>query len=100
MANRLIPLKYIINKYLQKKGFAKKVETFLVLEEFKKIAAEIWPEEVIKQMSPAYIKEGVLYVAVLNSVLGQEIKMRELLILSELKRRFGREVAREIRVII
>ncbi len=100
MHRRLEPLKNVISKYLQKKGLHRQVEIALALEEFVKIARQIWPEEIVEQMRPAYIKDGFLYVAVLNSVLGQEIKIRETLLVSELKRRLGKNIIKGIKVIL
>ncbi len=89
-----------IKKNVEKKGFAKQVEDTLILEEFNKIAKKIWDEEVAIEMKAMYIKNKVLSVAVLNSILSQEIKMRENLILGELARKFGKGKVNSIRSIM
>lgn len=90
----------VIKKNVEKKGFAKQVENTLILEEFNKIAEKIWDKEIAAEMKAVYIKNKILFVAVLNSILSQEIKMRENLILSELTRKFGKGKVNGVRSVI
>lgn len=92
-------LRDILTNHLKDKGLHSKLETTLILEEYTKIAAKIWDKEIAAEMKALYLKNKILTVAVLNSILAQEINMRRELILSELKRKFGSTKVTDIRVI-
>lgn len=93
-------IKDVMNRSIKQKGLSSKVEATLILEEFDVIAKKIWDKEVAKDMKALYVKNRILNIAVLNSILAQEIKMREQLILTELKRKFGVNKVVSIRVVI
>jgi hypothetical protein len=89
MNSNFSSLKDLLARNIKTKGFTGKVEATLVLEEFDKIVRKIWPADIATAMKGAYFRNGVLAVAVLHSTVGQEIKFRKKLILTELARKFG-----------
>jgi len=93
-------IKDVMNKSIKEKGLGPKVEVTLILAEFDVIAKKIWDKQVAEDMKALYVKNKILNVAVLNSILAQEIKMREQLILAELKKKFGAHKVIGIRVVI
>jgi len=91
-------LKSVLQRNIKQKGLAGKVENTLILEEFEKIAREIWGEVIARDMKPIYVKQNILYIAVLNSTVGQEIMLRKKLIISELTRKFGTDKVTDLRI--
>ena len=79
-----IPLKNLIPKALQNAGIASKVASAVILDRFNNVIIEIFGRSILKKIRPLYLKDQILTVACLNSVVAQELRFREEEILSRL----------------
>jgi hypothetical protein len=87
------------NTVKQQKGLSGQVTAALACEEFDKIVRQMWGEIGATKVKALYLKDNVLTIASLSSVMAQEIKLNEREILAELKTKFGASVER-IRYVI
>ena len=81
---------------------SEKVTAALVCEEFDKLIFEIWGEIIKTSARAMYLKERVLTVACLSSVVAQEVKMKEQELLEKLNAKFpGKEkIVERIRILL
>jgi predicted nucleic acid-binding Zn ribbon protein len=82
------------NTIKQQKGLSSQVMAALVCEEFDKIVKEKWGEKGSTKVKALYLKDKILAVASLSSIMAQEIKMREKKILEILNTKFSGAVER------
>jgi hypothetical protein len=87
------------NTVKQQKGLSAQVTAALVCEEFDKIVRQIWGEIGATKVKALYLKDNVLTIASLSSVMAQEIKLNEREILSALNDKF-KGVVERIRYVI
>ena len=87
------------NTIKNQKGLAGQVTAALVCEEFDKIVRQKWGEIGAARVKALYLKDNVLTIASLSSVMAQEIKLNEREILSALNDKFKGAVGR-IRYVI
>jgi len=83
------PLGDLIPKSLKKAGIEKSVSDAMVCEEFDKLAKHILGEQA-KKCRAVYVKDRVLWIAVLSSSVSNELKMYEQDILRALSDKFGK----------
>lgn len=72
-----IKLEHLIPKALQNAGIASKVASAVVLDRFNNVIIEIFGRSILKKIRPLYLKDQILTVACLNSVVAQELRFRE-----------------------
>lgn len=89
----------VISKKFGKSGLAKSVTAALVCDEFNKIILEIWGDKMENMAQAMYLKDKVLSVACLSSVVAQEIKMKEEELLGKLNNKFGSGVVEGLRLL-
>jgi hypothetical protein len=87
------------NTVKQQKGLSSQVTAALACEEFDKIVKQKWGEVGAAKVKALYLKDNILTIASLSSIMAQEIKLNEREILLELKIKFGASVER-IRYVI
>jgi len=90
-------IKKILTKRIQQSGLAKNVETALVIQEFEKLIKDIFGSQVIKKIKPLYIKNKVLKVACLSSVIVQEINFKKDELIEKINKKFKQEVLKDIK---
>lgn len=95
-----LPLKNILSSAVRQKGLNKKIEAVLVLEEAQKILEQIFGSKIINKAKPIYLKNNVLVIAVLSSVVSQELKLRENEIVGKVNKKFGREIVRNLKFLV
>ncbi len=81
-------LRSLLPKAIKKAGLARQVEAGLVCQEFDELAKDIF-KEISSQAKAIYFKDKILTIAVLNSVLAQEIKLRERYFIDKLNDKRG-----------
>lgn len=81
-------LKYILKKRINERGLRQQVDTAQLLDSCNKIIYREFGDFVRDQAQAAYIKNRVLYVAVLSAPLAQEIGFRKKAIYNELKAQY------------
>lgn len=87
------PLSALVGKTMQGLGLGELVRESEVLEAWKEIAGDFFA----LHSSPSKLKDGVLYVRVLQPSIHFEIERVKGLIVEKLKKRFGARVVRELR---
>lgn len=91
----------ILNKnYGQKSAFTRDVEAALVCDKFNEIIKDLWGDKIKKQAQAMYVKDGILTVACLSTVVAQEFKLHNEELVSRLNGEFGREIVREMRILM
>jgi hypothetical protein len=85
----------ILNRQLSaNSGLAKQIQATLVCEEFGIIVAEKWGEKIKNKTKALYLKDNILTIASLSSVVAQEIKLNEREILEEINKKFEVKIER------
>ncbi len=87
------PLSALVGKTMQGLGLGELVRESEVLEAWQEIAGDFFA----LHSSPSKLKDGVLYVRVLQPSIHFEIERMKGLIVEKLKKRFGARVVRELR---
>jgi len=95
-----IPLKDLLQKSINKAGVSEQVGAAVVCNEFNKIIQDILDPKLVKRVKAMYVKNKTLTVAVLSSVVGQEIKLYEREILERLEKKVGENIVERIRFLV
>ena len=93
VTDRMQSLSALVGKTMQAFGLGELVRESEVLEAWKEIVGDY----LALHTSPSKLKEGVLYVRVLQPSIHFEIERMKGLIVEKLKKRFGARVVRELR---
>jgi|WetSurMetagenome_2_1015567.scaffolds.fasta_scaffold115703_2 hypothetical protein len=72
--------------------FWKSVSASLIVEEANRLLVEFFGSEATDYARAAYLKNKVLTITCLSSVMAQEIKLNEAVLLEALARKFARQV--------
>ena len=94
-----IPINKILNKKFQGTNLSKQISAVFVCEEFDKIMLNIWGDKIKDQAQTIYLKNNVLTVACLSSIIAQELKIREQQLLEQMSKKFGQGVVEELRLL-
>ncbi len=92
-----IPIKNLLPKVVKNSGFSRQIEAAQVAEKFNEIIVKMFGRSVLKKARVMHLKDKVLAVKCLSSVLVQEIYLREKKIINELNKKFGKEVVSKIK---
>lgn len=87
----------LMNSKFNQSPLKKKITAALVCEEFDKIMFAVWGEKIKKSAQTMYLKDKVLSVAVLSSVVAQELKLRETELIEKINSKFGERVVERLR---
>ncbi|MCX7778638.1 MAG: DUF721 domain-containing protein [Patescibacteria group bacterium] len=82
---------------LRRAGIEKEVLATLVIEEFKKILVKKFGKKILKQVKILHLKNQILSLSVLSSVIAQEIKLNEEKFLKKINQKFGQKLVKTIR---
>ncbi len=96
----ITPLKNLLTESLGRTGAAKEVLAAMVVDEANKLIAKIMGEKVRKRAEAKYVKNDELSIAVLSSVVTQEIKLHEYELMEKLNAKLGKEVVKKIRFLV
>ena len=87
-----------ISKFLAKRikqsGFSQQVKTSLVIGSFNELAKEMFGQRILKKMKALYIKDKVLTIACLSSVMAQELNFKKAEIIEKINKKLS-EKSRE-----
>jgi predicted nucleic acid-binding Zn ribbon protein len=97
--NMFNDLKSLLPKSIQRSGIYKRVEASQIIDQFNKFKDEILPGHISSKAQAMYVKNKVLYIASLSSLVTQELKFKESDIIKLLNEYFGREVINKLRFI-
>ena len=90
----------MLPEHLKKSKVGEALEASAVLDVFMKKAKELWGEAIEKDMKPLYVKNKTLTIAVTNSVLAQELKLHEEVILTFLNKSSEKPVIERLRYLL
>lgn len=93
-------LSAILPKTIKRAGISRQIEASMVCEAADEAVKRIFGEELARQARALYFKDNWLTLAVLSSVLAQEIRFREDEIMRVLNGRFGQGTVGRIRYLI
>ncbi len=93
-------IKNLLFRRIKQSGLARQVGSALLIEEFSKIITREFGPEIAKKVSPLYIKNYVLNVACLSSVMSQELNFKKQQIIEELNAKAGAEFIKNIRIVL
>jgi len=93
-------IKKLLAKRLKQSGFSQQVKTSLIIENFEKIIREIFGPNISKKIKPLYLKDKVLTVACLSSVVAQELNFKKNEIINDIWLKLGEETIKDIKIII
>ena len=102
-ANKLIikimfqPIGNLLGKSIKKSGAARQIEAAMVVEKAEEIIKEVLGKAVLKKFKVMYLKDNVLTIACLSSVLSQELKLNQAEIIKRLNNYFKKEVVEKLR---
>jgi predicted nucleic acid-binding Zn ribbon protein len=71
------PLSKFLPFSLKKAKIEKQVEAMMACQEFDQIIQSIWDEKILDQIKAISLKDRVLTVAILSSVLASELQLRQ-----------------------
>lgn len=100
----IIKLDSLLKDSLNRAGIKQQVSSALVLDKFTALVREMFlneytanhTNEILKELSPLYLKNKVLTVACLSSSLSQELKLREKTILYKLNSELAENAVEKI----
>lgn len=96
----ITPLKNLLTGSLGRTGASKEVMAAMICDEANNLIAKLMGEKVRKKAEAKYVKNQELSIAVLSSVVTQEIKMHEYELIEELNYKVGKEVVKKIRFLV
>jgi len=90
----------ILPKSIKRAGISRQLEASMICEQADKEIKRIFGEKIGSQSKALYYKDNTLTLAVLSSVLAQEIRFREVEIRRVLNDRFGEGAVERIRYLM
>ena len=93
-----------ISKFLAQRikqsGFSQQVKTSLIIEEFNKLIIKIFGANLSKKIRPLYMKDNILTVACLSSVMAQEINFKKAEIIEKINKKFSSIAVKDIKFVL
>jgi len=90
----------LLPKSINKAGIGKQISAAVICDKLLKILEEIFDERVTKKVKPMYIKNKTLTLAVMNSVIAQEIKLHEQEILDRINKGDKDKIVERLRFLV
>lgn len=88
------PIGSLLNDALRRTGVSDQVKATLVLDKFDELCQRKWGQKAKEQVHGVYIKNKILTIMCVNSVIAQEIQLRAHLFIKEINKKFGEVVER------
>jgi len=87
----------LLQKSVNKMGVGQQVQKALVMEEFMSLLEKKMNKNFANQLKPLYIKNQILNLSVMSSVLANEIRLHQEPILKKLNSKYKKTAVKEIR---
>ncbi len=81
---------------LQRANITKQIDATRILEFVVQLLAKRWGDKIKNKAKPLYVKNGQLVIAVLSSVLANEIRLQQHRIIQEINKEFGKNTVTKI----
>lgn len=85
---------------VQRAGIQKEVAAAQVIERFKVLIQERWGNQILKRVSPKYLKRGTLIIKVKDSVFAAEMRLKEKELVGEVNKEYKKTVVGKLRFLI
>lgn len=93
-------IKSLLGKRIRQSGLARQVSSAMVIEAAEIVLSEILGPAIAKKAKPLYIKNKILNIACLSSVMSQELNLKKPEIIYEINKKLGQDVVANLRLII
>jgi len=90
----------LLDKTINKAGISEQVSAAVVCDQFNRIVQEVIGDKIKSKVKAMYVKNKTLTIAVLSSVVGQEIKLHEQEILEQLSKKVGEQKVERLRFLV
>lgn len=94
------PIKKLLNTSIKKSGLEDKVQAALVLEVCEKVLSDMFGQKIENKAKPIYLKNNELVIAVLSSVISQELKLRENEIIKIINQELKKEIVKRLKFLV
>lgn len=94
------PIKSLLPQSIKRAGFVKQIEASRICTDFDNLIKDILSPEISSQVKAMYFKGNILTIAVLDSNLAQEIKLRENYILNRLNNKYNNNLVLGLRFLV
>lgn len=95
-----VKVEKILPKSVKKAGIIGELNSVKILDEFPAVIEKMFGAAILKKIKPLYLKNGTLTVGCLYTVLGQQLKADEKMILAELNRPYRKKVVEKLRFLV
>lgn len=96
----LNPIGDFLDRAVKRQGIAKQVEASQVMKEFEAIVVRQFGRKILNQVQAKSLKNQVLSVAVLSSVVANELRINEKEILNKINDKYKKTLVEKLRFLI
>lgn len=93
-------IKKLIGRRVTNNGLAENIEKAMVIEAFSDLLATYFGQIISRKIKPLYIKNKILTVACLSSVVVQELNFKKAEMVSSINDKFQKEAIKDIKFVI
>jgi predicted nucleic acid-binding Zn ribbon protein len=93
-------IKALLSKRLKQTGLSQNIRTSLVIEEFYSLVGKKYSSSVALKIKPLYIKNKILTVACLSSVIASELHLQKNQMISQVNKKFNTLVLKDIKFVL
>jgi predicted nucleic acid-binding Zn ribbon protein len=90
----------LVEGSVKRAGIQQKVTAAQIIEEFKEQICERWGKQVLKRVTPKYLKRGTLTIEAKDSVFAAELRLKEKNLLDELNKKYEKAVVKKLRFLV
>jgi predicted nucleic acid-binding Zn ribbon protein len=90
-------IKDLLDKHIKKTGLSQQVEIAMIIEEFEQIIIDKFGIDIAGKIKALYIKNKILTVACLSTVVVQEVNMVKQDIINIINKKFSQTAINDIR---
>ncbi len=90
-------IKDILPKTLARSGIGRQIQAAQIIKQFDELKDLVLPGHISNKVKAVYIKNRILYVASLSSIVTQELRFRESEIIEAINERLGKKTIEKIR---
>jgi len=92
-------IKNLLPQSIRRAGITKQIDANLTLHIYEKIAKDILGEEISRQTKPLYVKNNILTIACLSSLIMQELRYKEGELVERINKEMGSWVIKKLNYI-
>ncbi len=96
----MFDLKSLLQKSIKRAGISRQVEAYQVVGAFNELSPKILGDKLKDSVMAISVRNKILSVACLSSVVAQELRFKEKEIINTLNERFGKEVVEKIKYVL